>query len=115
MTKRICMCCGKEYEYCPSCSKYKGTAMSAGFDCDVCKEIFNAVSGYNIGVLTLDDVKVVLDKYNIADVSVYKGVVKEVLMKATAPAKTEVKANMDIELKEKKTEKKSIFRGDIQE
>lgn len=109
MTKRVCLCCGKKFEYCPTCEKYKNTPMSAGFDCEECKEIFNVVSGYNIGVATIEDVKAVLDKYNIEDVSVYKGVVKEVLMKATTPApevkkveETETK-NVDIELKEKKS------------
>ena len=105
MVKRTCLCCGKGYEYCPNCGKYFGTAMSAGFDNDVCKEIFNVVSGYNIGVCTLDDVKAVLEKHGIEDISVYKGVIKDVLMKTKKP--------MDIELKGKKT-KKSLSKGDIQ-
>ncbi len=111
MVKRTCLCCGKEFDYCPTCEKYKGTPMSAGFDCEECKEIFNIVSGHNIGVVTLDDVKAVLDKYNIEDVSVYKGVVKEILMKATTPAPAPKKVeevvtdnkNVDIDLKEKKS------------
>lgn len=97
MTKRKCLACGKEYDFCPRCEAAKETPWMITFDRNECKEIFNVVSGYNMGISTLNDVKTVLDKYNIADVSVYQGNVKDVLMQAQ-----DVKNNVDIELETKK-------------
>ncbi len=112
MNKRKCLSCGKEYHFCPRCEASKNTPWMVTFDCVTCKDIFNVVSGYNMGISTLEDVKEVLKKNKIEDVTVYKGTVKDVLMQATKPAPKTEKA--DIELKEKKDEseivvKKSLF------
>ncbi len=102
MNKRKCLACGKEYTFCPRCEAAKNTPWMTAFDCVACKEIFNVVSGYNMGISTLDDVKDVLSKNKIKDVKIYKGTVKDVLMQAIESAPKTTKENVDIELEEKK-------------
>ena len=70
---RECICCSKSYRYCPSCGEYVNYPIwMAEFDSDVCHEIFNVVSGYNMGVMTKSDVKKVIDKFKIKDFSIFK-------------------------------------------
>ena len=111
--KRKCLACGKEYNFCPRCEASRNTPWMVTFDCAECKEIFNVVSGYNMGLVTLEDVKTVLDKNNISDVSVYQGTIREVLMKAITPEKKVVKEpekieNVDIELGNKPEQQKVV-------
>ena len=79
--KRICICCGKSYEYCPNCSKGK-TPWKINFDTEMCKEVFNAVSAYNMNLINEDGVLKIIDKYNIVDFSSFVDSVAKVLRKA---------------------------------
>lgn len=70
--KRTCICCGSEYEYCPNCNNltlYPKWMME--FDKAECKELFNTLSGYGMGIFKKDDVKAVLNKYGVEDYSKY--------------------------------------------
>ena len=60
---RICVCCGKEYTYCPHCKedKEKPTWMFA-YDTLECKEIFDALSHYNTNRLTKEEAKDIISK-----------------------------------------------------
>lgn len=98
--RKHCLACGKEYTYCPRCDGDNKTPWMRTFDCPACRDIVNAVSGFNMGILKLTDVKDVLEKYKIEDVSVYNAEIKDVLLQAKKPA-TKVK-NVDVELEEKK-------------
>lgn len=70
---RICISCQNSYSYCPNCGEYaKYPKWMTEFDTETCKELFNAISGYNMGIITKDAVKQVVDKYEIKDFSVYK-------------------------------------------
>ena len=55
--KRKCICCGKEYEYCPNCHKELKPLWMASFDCETCKDLFNIVSAYNVGMVDKNKVK----------------------------------------------------------
>jgi len=46
--KRKCVCCGKEYEYCPTCAKKDQPQWMVTFCSEPCKELFNIVSAYNM-------------------------------------------------------------------
>lgn len=70
--KRICACCGKEYEYCPTCGKDRAKPWLAVTDTLECKEVLNIISAYNMGLVKKYDVKKVLNKYNVTDFSKYK-------------------------------------------
>ena len=78
--KRICLCCGKEYEYCPNCGGSK-TPWKVNYDTEACKELFNIVSAYNMNLVNEDKVKEVLDKHSITDFSVYKDSIRNLLNK----------------------------------
>lgn len=70
---RQCLCCSTFYEYCGHCnnsSKYP-TWMSE-FDNVVCKNVFNIISAYNMGLKSKDDVKRVLDDNNVTDFTIFK-------------------------------------------
>lgn len=97
---RICMTCRSEYKYCPHCSNTDQPAWMVNFDTEACKELFNAVSGYNMGVITKEQVKEVIDKYQITDFSKYKESIRNVL-NTLFPAKKAVEEPkvLDVELK----------------
>ena len=71
--KRICYTCGKEYRYCPHCGgdANKPTWMVC-FDCESCKDIFNALSNYNSGYYKAEDVLNVLKKHDIKDLKGFR-------------------------------------------
>lgn len=77
--QRICLCCGKSYEYCPNCGKQVEPGVTSEFDGESCGEIFNAVSAYNMKLIDAGAVKSVLKKYNVTDFSGYKKSVADVL------------------------------------
>lgn len=76
--KRTCKCCGKEYEYCPNCHKELKPLWMATFDCEVCKDLFNLVSAYNLGMVTKDKVKAFAREKGL-DTSVYSEPIRKVL------------------------------------
>lgn len=45
--KRKCVCCDKEYDYCPNCAQKDQPAWMVTFCCEGCKDLFNIVSAYN--------------------------------------------------------------------
>lgn len=49
------------------------------YDTESCKDLFNAISGYNMGIQTKDDVKAIVDKYHITEFDNYKESIKKVL------------------------------------
>ena len=76
--KRKCLCCEKEYDYCPNCGK-SSTPWKVNYDTEACKELFNAVSAYNMKRVKEDYIKDILDKYSITDFSIYKKDIKKLL------------------------------------
>lgn len=91
---RKCICCGVEYEYCPNCnsdSRYPKWMVS--YDTESCKDVFNVVSGYNMGIISADSVKGVLNKYSITDYSKYKDSIAKVLKEITKANEQPVKAD----------------------
>ena len=78
-SKRICKCCGKEYEYCPHCGKYSDEPWKNITDTMECREVLNIVSAYNIKLATKEQVKKVIDKYGVTDFNKYKPSIAAVL------------------------------------
>lgn len=76
--KRKCLCCGKEYDYCPNCGK-ASTPWKFNFDTEACKELFNIISAYNMKIANDDAIQKILDKYSITDFSIYKENIKNIL------------------------------------
>lgn len=67
------------------------------YDTEACKELFNAISGYNMGIVTKEQIKEILDKYGITDFSQYKESIRNKLNMLFP--KKEVKVELDVELK----------------
>lgn len=57
-TPRICLCCGKEYYYCPHCreDENKPTWMMA-WDTLECREVFTILSHYNSKDISKEEAK----------------------------------------------------------
>lgn len=79
---RVCYACGNKYEYCPTCptDSIKPTWMFC-FDTEECKDVFGVLSDYYTDntKTTKDDVKKVLDNYNIKDYSKYTETIQKQL------------------------------------
>ena len=70
---RECICCGKKYYYCNTCSSSsKNTGISMVYDTVECQELTNAISGYTMKIWDKDKIADVLKKYNITDYMKYK-------------------------------------------
>lgn len=82
--KRTCLCCGREYKYCPTCSADSGKPKwMSEFDTEVCKDLFNAVSAVGMGA-DKNVIEKVIRKYKIKDYSIYKESIKNALEQVAA-------------------------------
>lgn len=108
MSQRKCKCCGKSYDYCPNCGKSSSKPWMFSFDTEVCKELFNAVSAYNMKLIKEDGIKNIVDKYSITDFSIYKDDIKNLLNNLSKASKPE-KEN----LIEEKTEEIPTFENEL--
>ena len=53
MHERICICCGKKYEYCPHCGDYKNKPRwMTNYDDEGCHIAFQTVTDYLAGEMT---------------------------------------------------------------
>lgn len=68
---RFCIFCQKSYSYCPSCSNNSEPSWKFNFDSEKCHDLYDVIAGYNIGIKKIEDVKAVMDKYNVTDYSEY--------------------------------------------
>ena len=89
---RKCVCCDKEYEFCPSCKKKDQPAWMVSFCSEPCKGLFNIVSAYNAKRVGKGTVQAYIAEHKITDLTKYTEPVKRVLeeVKATPnPVKVE--------------------------
>ena len=94
--ERKCLTCESKYSYCPNCMDYASfPKWMAEFDKESCKELFNAISAYNMGKMTKADVKEVVDKYGITDFSQYKESIKNKLNELF-PVETKVEPESEV-------------------
>ena len=89
-SKRICKCCGKEYEYCPHCGSKSDELWKHLTDTKECLAVFNIVAAYNVGRANAAQVKKVLKENNITDYSTFKDSIVAVLDKVFAANKSPV-------------------------
>ena len=88
-SKRICKCCGKEYEYCPHCGSKSDELWRNLTDTKECREVFNIVAAYNVGRATADQVKKVLKANNVTDYSTFNPAIVKALDEITNPVVVE--------------------------
>ncbi|SFU36274.1 hypothetical protein [Butyrivibrio sp. INlla21] len=87
-SKRICKCCGKEYEYCPHCGSKSDELWKNLTDTKECLAVFNIVAAYNVGRATAEQVKKVLKENNIKDYSTFNSGIVATLDKVFKPTPT---------------------------
>lgn len=78
---RNCVCCGRSYEYCPTCSK--DPVWKLLYDTEVCRDISNVVSAYNMKVISKDKAIEKIKAINVGDVAIYKDEIKKTLTELT--------------------------------
>ena len=89
-SKRICKCCGKEYEYCPHCGSHSDETWRNLTDTKECLAVFNIVAAYNVGRATADQVKKVLKDNNVTNYSTFNPAIVATLNKICKPVDTPV-------------------------
>lgn len=114
---RICLCCGKVYQYCPSCKDYdpNKTWMFLVHD-ENCLDVYNVWQQYRGKEISKEDAAKVLKALNITDILKSKSpvvpVLKEILDIKDEPKVEEKKEDEKVETKpveEKPVEEKRPF------
>ena len=75
---RSCSVCGKQYKYCPTCSKDPSWKML--YDTEKCMEIANIVSAYNMKVMSKDSAMISLQQVGVEDPAKYKSGISTTLI-----------------------------------
>lgn len=64
--ERKCTVCGKTYQYCPRCKQYETLPKwKLNFDCEECKEVFDAVDKFIFKHITAEEAKKVLSNSKV--------------------------------------------------
>lgn len=114
---RTCICCGKEYEYCPICSKYdKYPSWMTNFHDANCREIFKTAIEYVSNNISDEQARARLDKCNLDnkenfEVSVQEMIEKLYPLKTEIIPETETTEKITKETKQPVTRKKNKSRG----
>ena len=86
---RACICCGKEYEYCPRCGKYdQYPRWMTNFHDANCREIFQTTIEYMSHNITDDQARARLDKCDLSNKSTFDHSVQVMLDKLYPPKLT---------------------------
>lgn len=78
-TRRKCVCCGKEYDYCPNCAKKSQPGWMVTFCSVECKELFNVISAYNVKRVGKSAVQKFIADHKIQNTSRYTESIRKVL------------------------------------
>lgn len=102
-SKRICHTCGSEYEYCPGCARSAGKPEWMLIWCsDECKDVFEALSAYNLQVGTAEDVKDALQKHEVVGYEKYIPRIRKQLQKIVPAAELKQPKIVDIDSRREK-------------
>lgn len=87
---RICLSCGKAYEYCGSCANSKNLPVWKNlFDEQICKDVFECVSDYKQNAITKERAKERLAGCDLSKVSEMKDIIKDTVEEIFHEDKTE--------------------------
>lgn len=77
---RICLTCGKAYEYCGSCPNSLNLPVWKNlFDTEICKTVFETASDYAQKVITKESAKSKLSYRDISDTTMFKEKINKLL------------------------------------
>lgn len=87
---RTCICCGKEYEYCPRCGKYdQYPRWMTNFHDANCREIFQTTIEYMSHNITDDQARTRLDKCDLSNKVTFDSTVQR-MIDTLYPPKVEI-------------------------
>ena len=87
---RICLTCGKAYEYCGSCPSSANLPVWKNlFDTENCKIVFETASDYAQKVITKESAKDKLSKCDLSNTNVFKEKIKRLVDEIIAEEKVE--------------------------
>ena len=68
-----CICCGKKYSYCPSCSRTDALQPSwkSEFCSESCMTLWTTLTKYNMEFLTKDEAKAIVSKLDLKPIDTY--------------------------------------------
>lgn len=70
--KKTCCVCHTEYEHCNSCPKtLTEPSWKASFCSENCRDIYNALARFNMGKLSREEARDIIDECNIAMIDNY--------------------------------------------
>lgn len=96
MANRVCLTCGRAYDFCGSCPSSANLPMWKNiYDTEDCMNVFHIVSDYAQGVLTKDIAKERLIKYDLS--SPYREKIKLYIDEIMAKEKVETDVCKNIE------------------
>lgn len=108
---RICLTCGKAYEYCGSCpSSLNLPVWKNLFDTENCKNVFETASDYAQQVITKESAKEKLSKCDLS--GTFKEKIKKIIDDIIVEEKTEADINKTIEPITTKRKKKILVENE---
>lgn len=104
---RECYLCGKDYQYCPTCSQDRmKPAYMSEFHSENCKNIFDICTRFNMNLMSKSEAQDALNSCNLSNKENFKSYVirdLEVIFAAdeiSAPAEDPIVVTLDAEIKE---------------
>ena len=92
---RKCLFCSTQFEYCGHCKEHSNEpTWKANFDTEKCHDLYEVMAGYGMGIKTIEDVKAVLDKYNVTDYTIFSKKLQDKLNELI-PQKEQKKDNFE--------------------
>ena len=89
--ERSCLCCGKKYSHCSNCWDYRNYPLwMKSFHDENCKNIFETCTNYNFKLITKEQAKEALSKYDLSNRANFSACVKRDLNTILAESKPSV-------------------------
>jgi len=89
--ERKCVVCGKEYEYCPHCARFKHLPVwMLAYCSDDCKETYMAINQYDFGHIDAKEALKIVDSYKVK-------IANKELAKSVKDMKKETKKKVETE------------------
>lgn len=89
--ERKCLCCGASYSYCNNCYDFRNYPLwMNSFHDENCKNIFETCTNYNFKLITKEQAKEALSKYDLSNRANFSACVKRDLNTILAENKSSV-------------------------
>ena len=89
--ERKCLCCGASYSYCNNCYDFRNYPLwMNSFHDENCKNIFETCTDYNFKLITKEQAKEALSKYDLSNRANFSACVKRDLNTIVAEGKPSV-------------------------